>query len=82
MDENSIDAASCSRGRLLTTGCLLLESRARASHGIMRAGLERGEVGFYRYRRAGQPDARDRIGRHASPASRVLLKERDESDDR
>jgi hypothetical protein len=63
-------------------GHLLLESRAHAPHGIMRAGLELGEVGFYRFTDEQASLMRDRIGRHANVMTRGLLKQRDEGDDR
>jgi hypothetical protein len=63
-------------------GHLLLESRARAPHGIMRGGLEQGEAGFYRFTDEQASRMRDRIGRHSNVMTRGLLKQRDEGDDR
>jgi len=46
-------------------GHLLLESSAHAPHGIMRAGLELSEVGFYRFTEEQAALMRDGIRRHA-----------------
>jgi len=47
-------------------GHLLLESKAHAAHGIMRAGLELSEGGFYRFTEEQASLMRDGIRRHAN----------------
>ena len=45
-------------------GHLLLESRAHAAHGIMRAGLDVNGVGFYRFTENQAAEMRDAVRRH------------------
>ena len=47
-------------------GHLWLESKAHAAHGIMRAGLELSEGGFYRFTKEQAGLMRDGIRRHAN----------------